>query len=74
MYCVICLTARCIFAGMEDGLLRTFHAGLADVALARRRQAGGGPRLQALFPGFTGVEGREERELAGTRERRTYET
>ena len=25
---------------MEDGLLRTFHAGLADPILARQRQAG----------------------------------
>lgn len=29
-----------VFAGMEDGLLRTFHVGLADPMLARQRQVG----------------------------------
>lgn len=29
-----------LLRGMEDGLLRTFHAGLADPILVRRRQVG----------------------------------
>lgn len=29
-----------LLPGMEDGLLRTFHAGLADPILVRRRQVG----------------------------------